>query len=54
MGGEEGGECSVLLNSIPAVCLTAKVKTPRDQRHGELGEKRESWDISAVRGGTVS
>ncbi len=54
MGGEEGGEYSVLLNGISAVCLTAKVKTPRNRRLGQLGRKRErhlqreSWDLSAV------
>lgn len=41
MGVAEGGEYSVLLNGISAVCLTAKVKTPCDRRLGELGRKRE-------------
>lgn len=41
MGGEEGGEYSALLNGISAVCLTAKVKTPRDPRLREMERKRE-------------
>lgn len=41
MAGKEGGEYSVLLNGISAVCLTAKVKTPCHQRLRELKRKRE-------------
>lgn len=41
MGGEEGGEHSVLPNGISAVCLTAKVKTPCDRRLREMERKEE-------------
>ena len=49
MGGEEGGEQSVLLNDVPAASLTAKVKAPSSWSLKELerggGKQRESWDL---------